>query len=540
MANRTEMNQGFRIIFAKRSGLMRKLPVGVQNFVELIENKCIYVDKTSYIYTLMQLGGRSFFLSRPRRFGKSLLLSTMKAIFEGKKELFEGLYIYDKINWQQEHEVLHLDMSGLETRSAENFEASISFRLHSLAERNGIALTASLPGDLLYELIEKLHRKSGKGVVVLIDEYDKPIQDALNKPELAEEIREILRTFYTVLKLKAEQLRFVFLTGVSKISQVSIFSGLNNLKDLTLDKRYAGICGYTQEELESSFKDYIRQLASHKSLSWEQILEKIKDWYNGYSWDGRTFVYNPFSTLMLFDSFEFDPHWFHTGTPTFLLELMEKRRDFSPVLEESIPVSREFSDSQMLERMDTVPLFFQTGYLTIKKRVGEKYQLEIPNQEVKLSLSNFLLSRFTDRAEFEVKNLVEGIRHGLEQEDLEAAIRNLRLLFAHIAYDSHLPYEAHYHALLHLTFLLMGIPVQSEVHTDKGRADIIIQLPKLAYIIELKYAQTRELLESSLAEAMEQIKVKRYYETEIGKGKKVWLLALALTQGQITYHAEPY
>jgi hypothetical protein len=429
------MNRGLELYLLKGIAIMRKLPVGVQSFVELIESKCIYIDKTIYIYTLMQLGGRSFFLSRPRRFGKSLLLSTMKAIFEGKKELFEGFYIYDKINWQ-EHQVLHLDMSGLETRSAENFEASISFRLHSLAERNGIALTASLPGDLLYELIEKLYRKSGKGVVVLIDEYDKPIQDALNKPELAEEIREILRTFYTVLKLKAEQLRFVFLTGVSKISQVSIFSGLNNLKDLTLDKRFAGICGYTQEELESGFKDYIQQLASHKSLSREQILEKIKDWYNGYSWDGRTFVYNPFSTLMLFDSFEFDPHWFHTGTPTFLLELMEKRRDFSPVLEESIPVSREFSDSQMLERMDTVPLFFQTGYLTIKKRAGEKYLLEIPNQEVKLSLSNFLLSRFTDRAEFEVKNSgrryparIGTGRPGIRNQKLTAAFRSYLLGF---------------------------------------------------------------------------------------------------------------
>lgn len=519
---------------------MRKLPVGVQNYSELIDNNCVYVDKTFYILKLVQSGASSFFLSRPRRFGKSLLLSTIKAIFEGKRDLFKGLYVYNTINWDEKYPVLHLDMSGLETRSADRFEASISFRLRSLAERVEIVLTASLPADLLYELIEKLYIKSGNRVVVLVDEYDKPIQDVLHKPELAEDIREILRTFYTVLKLKAEQLRFVFLTGVSKISQVSIFSGLNNLMDLTLDEDYAGICGYTQNELEVNFKEHIEQLASKESLDNKKILDKIKNWYNGYSWDGETFVYNPYSTLLLLDTHKFLAHWFRTGTPTFLLELMEQRRDFSPVLEASITVDQEFSDSQTLERMDTVPLFFQTGYLTIKRRVGEKYQLEIPNQEVRLSLSNFLLSRFTDKAEFEVKNLVEGIYRGLEQEDLESAIRNLRLLFAHITYDSHLPYEAHYHALLHLTFLLMGIPVQSEVHTDKGRADIVIQLPKLAFIIELKYAQTKELLESSLTEAMEQIKVKRYYETEIGKGKKVWLLALALTQGQITYYAEPF
>lgn len=519
---------------------MRKLPVGIQDFAELIGNQCVYVDKTFYISKLLQLGARSFFLSRPRRFGKSLFLSTMKAIFEGKRELFEGLYIYKTINWDEQHPVLHLDMSGLETRSADKFEASVSFRFRSLAERAGITLTASLPADLLYELIEKLYIKSGKKVVVLVDEYDKPIQDVLHKPELAEEIREILRTCYTVLKVKAEQLRFVFLTGVSKISQVSIFSGLNNLMDLTLDEDFAGICGYTQEELETCFGEYIEQLVSKGSQAMEEVLYKIKYWYNGYSWDGKTFVYNPFSTLMLLNSREFDPHWFRTGTPTFLLELMEKRRDFSPVMEESIAVSREFSDRQTLERMDTVPLFFQTGYLTIKKRMGEKYLLEMPNQEVKISLSNFLLSRLTDKAEYEVKNLVEGILQGLKKEDLEAAVNDLRLLFAHITYDSHLPYEAHYHALLQLTLLLMGIPGRSEVHTDKGRIDTVIQLPGLTYVVELKYAQTPDSLKNALIEGMEQIHRKRYYERETRKGRKVWLLALAVTQGQMIYHAEPY
>lgn len=519
---------------------MRKLPIGVQNFVELIEKECVYIDKTIYMYQLLQSGASSFFLSRPRRFGKSLLLSTMKAMFEGRKELFEGLYIYDKINWLEQQPVVHLDMSGLDTRSTERFETSISFRLHSMAERAGIGLIATSSGDRLYELIEKLYVRTGNKVVVLVDEYDKPIQDILHKPDLAADIREILRNFYTILKLKAEQLHFVFLTGVSKISQVSIFSGLNNLKDLTLDEDYAGICGYTQEELEVNFKEYIGHLAAKDSLSKEQTLEKIKYWYNGYSWDGETFVYNPYSTLLLFDSYKYLAHWFRTGTPTFLLELMAQRRDFSPVLEDSITVDQEFSDSQTLERMDTVPLFFQTGYLTIKNRVGDKYQLEIPNQEVKLSLSNFLLSRLTDRAEYEVKNLVEGIYQGLEKEDLEAAIKDLRLLFAHISYDSHLPYEAHYHALLQLTLLLMGIPSRSEVHTDKGRTDMVIQLPGLAYIIELKYAQAPELLKASLAEGMEQIKRKRYYEPEIRKGRKVWLLALAVTQGQMIYVAELY
>jgi len=417
----------FELYLSKYNDLMLKLPIGVQNFVELIEKECVYVDKTIYIYQLLQLGASSFFLSRPRRFGKSLLLSTMNAIFEGRKELFKGLYIFDKVDWGKQYSVIHLDMSGLETRSAEKFEDSLSFRLYSVAEEAGVTVTATLPGDRLYELIDKLYFKTGQRVVVLVDEYDKPIQDVLHKPELAAELREILRGFYTVIKSKSEKLHFAFLTGVSKISRVSVFSGLNNLMDLTLDGRFAGICGYTQEELEVNFKEYVAQLAAKESLDRRQTLENVKYWYNGYSWDGETFVYNPFSTLLLFDSREFDPHWFRTGTPTFLLELMEQRKDFSPVLDQAIIVDRTFSDTQTLERMDTVPLFFQTGYLTIKERVGEKYRLEIPNQEVKLSLSNFLLSRLTDRPEYEVKNLVEGIRQGLEQEDLEAAIRYLPL-----------------------------------------------------------------------------------------------------------------
>ncbi len=521
---------------------MRKLPVGEQDFVFLRQEGYVYVDKTPYVHQLLTGSGRTFFLSRPRRFGKTLLLSTMKAVFEGKKELFEGLFIYDKIDWEKQYPVLHLDMSGLTTQSIEEFKESLAFRLGLLAKGAGIVLEASSPADRLDELIEGWNIKSGKRVVVLVDEYDKPIQDVLHKPELAAEIREILRNFYTILKKQFAKLHFVFLTGVSKIAQVSIFSGLNNLKDLTLDERYAGICGYTQAELEVNFKEHIGQLTSIESLNRKQILEKIKYWYNGYSWDGETFMYNPYSTLLLLESGKFLAHWFRTGTPTFLLELMEQRRDFSPVLEESITVDQEFSDSQTqtLERMDTIPLFFQTGYLTIKKRVEDKYQLEIPNNEVKISLSNFLLSRLTDKAEYEVRNLVEGFRKGLEQQDLEEAIRYLRLLFAHITYDTHLPYEAHYHALLQLTLLLMGIPGRSEVHTDKGRPDMIIRLPGLTYITELKYTPTPEQLEAALVEGMEQIKRKRYYEREIEKGRKVWLLALAITQGQIEYRAELY
>ncbi len=519
---------------------MKKLPIGVQSFVELVEKDCVYVDKTNYIQQLLQSGGSSFFLSRPRRFGKSLLLSTIKAMFEGKKELFEGLYIADKIDWEQQYPVVHLDMSGITKTTAEIFSNSLVHYLKRLGQRAGIELTAPSPAEQLFDLIEELYNKTGRRVVVLVDEYDKPIQDTLHKPELAADIRDILREFYTVLKKQTEKLHFVFLTGVSKISQVSIFSGLNNLNDISLDGQYAGICGYTQEELETSFTEHIGHLAASESLAREQLLEKIKYWYNGYSWDGETFVYNPFSTLLLLEKRKFDPHWFDTGTPTFLLELMAERGDFTPVLKDELVVSRTFSSSQALEEMDTIALFFQTGYLTIKKQIGDSYQLEIPNNEVRFSLSNFLLPRMTGKTRYEVKTLVDGFRRGLEQEDQETAIGNLRLLFAHITYDTHLPYEAHYHALLQMTLLLMGISGQAEVHTDKGRPDMIIQLPGLTYVTELKYTATPEELEVALAEGMAQIHRNRYYETAIGKGKKVWLLALAVTKGQLAYSAERY
>ncbi len=520
---------------------MKKLPVGEQDFTVLREEGYVYVDKTAHIHRLMTGSGRFFFLSRPRRFGKSLLLSTMKAVFEGRKDLFDGLYIYDKIDWNKHYPVIHLDMSSIGAASLEVFNAGINTYLDELAIDLGCGtLKAQTASGKLLQLINQVYRNACVKVAILIDEYDKPIQDTLHKPELAAEIRDILRSFYTVIKSRSESIHFVFLTGVSKISQVSIFSGLNNLNDISLDGQYAAICGYTQEELETGFTEHIGYLAVSESLSQEQLLEKIKYWYNGYSWDGEIFVYNPFSTLLLLEKRKFDPHWFDTGTPTFLLDLMAERGDFTPVLKDELLVSRMFSGSQALEEMDTVALFFQTGYLTIKKQIGDSYRLEIPNNEVRYSLYNFLLPRMTGKTKYEVKGLVDGFRRALEQEDPAAAVGNLRLLFAHITYDTHLPYEAHYQALLQMALLLMGVSQQSEVHTDKGRPDCIIWLPGLTYVTELKYAAEPKDLDAALVEGMAQIHRNRYYETSISKGRKIWLLALAVTKGEMAYQAELY
>lgn len=279
---------------------MKRLPVGEQSFEKLIRNKSVYVDKTAFIQQLISTGGGYYFLSRPRRFGKSLFLSTIQAFFEGKKELIEGLYIYDKSDWDP-HPVILLDMSGFNTSSMGDLRVGMLAGLENIAAGFGIEIDLKEPIAFFARLILKVYEKTNKPVVLLVDEYDKPILDKVDDPLLATEIRGLLQSFYTVIKASAASLRFVMLTGVSKMSQTSVISGLNNLSDITLNKRYAGICGYTQQELEKSFDEHIAKFAKDSRLSKEIIYQEIKKWYNGYSWDGQIFLYNPFSVLKVLE-----------------------------------------------------------------------------------------------------------------------------------------------------------------------------------------------------------------------------------------------
>ncbi len=308
---------------------MKNLGVGQSDFENLMQDHCVYVDKTAYISKLLKPGVRYYFLSRPRRFGKSLLLSTIKAIFEGKKELFKGLHIYDKTDWEK-HPVILLDMGGVASGSLEIFINSLSFDLRAIARHHNITLTTAYPIDMFKELIQGLNYATGKQVVLLIDEYEKPILDSIKDVKLANDIRDFLGKFYGIIKGSSDLLRFVFLTGIAKISQASIFSGLNNLSDITLDEDFAGICGYTQSELESYFDEHITLLANRYQKDKPDIYQDIKKWYNGYSWDGETFLYNPFSVLKLMQQKEFDSYWFSTGPPSFLLQLLRDQNDYSP------------------------------------------------------------------------------------------------------------------------------------------------------------------------------------------------------------------
>lgn len=375
---------------------MKKLPIGIQTFRKIIEESYLYIDKTKEIFTLLE-SGQIFFLSRPRRFGKSLQVSTLKEIFIGNRELFKGLYIYDQIEWNQ-FPVIHIDFSTITHDHPDHLLESMDYFLENRAEEASVKLKATLPGDKFKELIEKLSKKGN--VVVLVDEYDKPIIGVLPDFEKAKANREILRNLFTVLKGTDPFLKFVFLTGVSKFSKVSIFSGLNNILDITIDERFSTLLGITDEELINSCAGYLDILGKKLSSNRDDLLNEIQYWYNGYSWDGEKKVYNPTSLFTLFTQNRFSNYWFATGTPTFLINLMkEKKVDIADLDHKTI--GEYVFESYDIENLDIHSLLFQTGYLTIvgirKKRSRLLYELVYPNFEVKESLLNHILAAYSDK-----------------------------------------------------------------------------------------------------------------------------------------------
>jgi hypothetical protein len=378
---------------------MKILPIGIQSFEKLRSEDFLYVDKTKEIHQLTN--SSIVFLSRPRRFGKSLLISTLGELYKGNQSLFEGLYIYDRWDWTQQYPVIRIDWTDIMHGTEEEIERDMSDFLKRKADFYGLSLTSGYAASLFSELIELLHRKTGNKVVVLIDEYDSPILDTLGQPE-AEGIRKFLQDFYKRLKATDDHLKFVFLTGVTKVAKVSIFSVLNSPDDITMDEQYASICGYTQEELERDFSEYIDNTAVRLEMTREDLLKKIREMYDGYTWDGKTSVYNPYSTLLFFKKNEFSNYWFETGTPTFLINRLKKRSLAKSVLE---PVIVDFSafESYDPNALEDIPLLFQTGYLTVKNKEttngDSQYTLGVPNLEVRESLMKHLLSAFTQYPE---------------------------------------------------------------------------------------------------------------------------------------------
>ncbi|MEO0043707.1 MAG: hypothetical protein RL329_3155, partial [Bacteroidota bacterium] len=376
---------------------MKNLPIGLQFLSEFSETNSVYVDKTQLVHQLVTTG-KYYFLSRPRRFGKSLLVSTLKELFEGNQILFQDLWIEPHWDWAQKNPVVHISFAQWDFEEL-NLSAAILEALDSIAQSKGIVLTKKTVKSRFYELLQAVYQQAGQ-VVLLIDEYDKPIVHYLEDNQLKKAIanRKIFKNFYSVLPDAGKILKFVFITGVSKFTKVSIFSDLNHLRDITLDENYAAIAGYTQSELEHYFGSYLQVIEDKRDISRDKLLFQIKRWYNGYSWDGETSVYNPFGTITFLHKRAFGNYWFATGTPAFLLEQMKKQGQFKI---EKLKVNSDFFEKYDLENIEINQLLFQTGYLTVQARdpLTDEYWLDIPNQEVHNSLYQFLMTELTRRSQ---------------------------------------------------------------------------------------------------------------------------------------------
>jgi len=497
---------------------MQKYPIGIQNFQKLREGGFVYVDKTQYIYQLTGQAGY-YFLSRPRRFGKSLLVSTLQALYEGKKELFEGLWIADRWDWSKQNPVIAIYFNRLQLRG-NSLDYVLQESLIEQAADFGIALdeiryreAQNKSGFIFQELIKKLHLKTGRKVVVLIDEYDKPIVDYLEELEIAESNRDILKSFYGILKPADEHLELVLLTGVSKFSKVSVFSDLNNLNDISLDADYSALLGITQKELEHYFASEIIEFAQQKELSQKELLAQIKQWYNGYSWGGSERVYNPFSLLNFFSKKgNFQNYWFTTGTPTWLVKEALKNRSFDFT---NLQITENRLDSFDFKNLYPPTLLFQTGYLTIQSynEADRIYTLDYPNEEVRLSLNQYLLEAFRQKENEEVVPFILRLRNALQINDLATAIEIINVVFSSLPYDLwQRENERFYHALLHLTFTLLGVYVQSEVHTARGRCDALVHTKDYIYAFEFKLDKTAQ-------GALDQIYAKGYLTPFAQSGK---------------------
>ncbi len=491
---------------------MKKLPTGISAFSEIRHREVIYVDKTPLIHKLIT-EGKYYFLSRPRRFGKSLTISTIAEIYSGSKELFKGLWIEDKWDWSNVHPVIHLSFNGVDYKN-QKLDAALTEELRKIAQTHGITLRSPFYPGIFRELIENLSAQKGR-VVILIDEYDKPLTDFLEKEHLprAYENRDILREFYGVVKDLDEHIEFFFMTGVSKFSQVNLFSQLNHLSDISLSPRFATLTGYTQEEFERDFSEWIDHVAAQKpGVAREQLIEEIKRWYDGYSFDAVQYVYNPFSILLFLPDGIFQDYWFKSGTPSFLVRMLKERQFFVLNDLELPPAVFESFD---LEYIDHRALLFQTGYLTLKFAdfKNNKVILSYPNQEVERSLNNHLIGALLNRPPIDAPAPVEELRHAFQQNEPERVIEIINSLLADLPY--HLfkgKKENFYHALVHLHFRYLGLYMDSEVHTSRGRMDAVVQTPDRVFILEFK-------IDADADTALQQIIQKGYADKYRHTGK---------------------
>ena len=492
----------------------KEYPVGVQTFVEIRENGYIYVDKTRYLYNLLSKG-KYFFLSRPRRFGKSLLLSTLDSLFQGDRELFEGLYIYDT-DWKWErHPVFHIDLSGNAYLREEEIDNVLSEYISIWEDNYGGRQPELEANERFRALIRRAYEQTGKKVVVLIDEYDCPLIRTLNDHQLQDKFRRKLQAFYGNLKTMDRYIHFAMLTGVTKFSKVSVFSGLNNLNDISLEEDFNAICGISESELGVYFHEGIRKIAAKQEMSVEAVKEKLREDYDGYHFSitGEG-IYNPFSLLNTFEKKRFSDYWFETGTPDMLVTLLKTRDYRLSTLPGSRCTEAELKGSDVF-LSNPVPLFYQTGYLTIKgyDREFREFILDYPNREVKESFIKYLVQFYMPRGEggsFSVSKLVNAVRDG----DAETFMENIQSFFADFPNDQLPNLEVHYQNVMYIVMKLMGYYVSTEYKTSRGRIDMVIKTLDYIYVMELKLNGTAE-------DAVRQIEDKGYANPFKSDGREI-------------------
>ena len=507
---------------------MKDITGSIYTFEDLIQGNFLYVDKTEYIWQLVRPAKEMYFLSRPRRFGKSLTLSTLKAVFQGKKELFKGLAIYDKPYDWKPYPVIQLDMNGRDFSTLEKMEINFRQILMEQAEVNNVDLPETTSNTMFHKLIKTLHDRDGD-VVILLDEYDKPILNNISKPD-SRAFLDALKVFYSVIKEKNGMIRLAFITGVSKFCHVSLFSDLNNLTDITMDAKYATMLGYTQSEFETSFSEQIEATEKKLNLPRQELLRKIKNWYDGFRFHADSeSVYNPVSLARFFErGGEFSNYWFETGTPSFLLELIMKSKfNYSEMFTE--PVSESFFSAFEITRLKPMVLLYQSGYLTIRKCVEEKipytdetirkYYLNFPNTEVERAFNNSLLEYCTAIQTESSQEFFSKLITAVGSGDADGFMKLLQSVFAGIPYNIHVKDEHYYQTVCYVICDLLNLLVQAEVCTNNGRIDMMAAAGDWIYVVEFKLNRTAD-------EAMKQIEHKEYAMKYRKTGKKIMLLGV--------------
>lgn len=516
-----------RNIFQQQATMARKLyPIGIQTFERIRKEDMFYVDKTAYVYRMTHTDGTFFFLSRPRRFGKSLLVSTFQSYFEGKKGLFKGLAIERLEHEWHSYPVLHFDMSLGKHMDKEQLNIFLNYQLEDNEKKYGINSHREGVNNRFADLIKTVYQQTGKQVVILIDEYDAPLLDVVHESENLEALRNTMRNFYSPLKGCEPMLRFVFMTGITKFSQLSIFSELNNIRNVSMDEPYAGICGITKDELLTQMAEGIDELSQHLELSREDTLQELKRHYDGYHfcWPSPD-VYNPYSLINCLADGKLDSYWFGSGTPTYLLNMMRRYELLPTDLGENSWVDKKDFDAATETMTTIIPLLYQSGYVTIKgyDTKSRLYELGIPNQEIRVGLFGSLLPHYLKRDSAKGNTTIARMSVYIRQGRMAEALQLLADFLETIPYCDNTHYEGHYQQMLYIIFaLLTDYNIQVEQHTAKGRIDLTLETTDTIYIMELKFNKTT-------AEALAQIEAQRYVDAFQLKGKAIVKVGMNFT-----------